>query len=62
MGLNSVYLNRLGRERGGIVSEGEESEQVIARLSERLIAFRDPANGAQVIEEVYTPQQVLQGL
>ena len=61
MGLNSIYLNLLGRERGGIVSEGEESEQVIARLSERLIAFRDPANGAQVIEEVYTPQQAYRG-
>ncbi len=55
MGLNSLYLNRLGRERGGIVSEGEEAREVIERITERLLAFRDPENGEQVIEEVYLP-------
>lgn len=61
MGLNSIYLNRLGRERGGIVSEGEESKQILARLAERLIAFRDPENGAKAIEEVYVPRQIYKG-
>ena len=61
MGLNSLYLNRLGRERGGIVSEGGESEELIARLTERLLAFRDPDTGEQVMEEVSVPATDYQG-
>ena len=61
MGLNSLYLNRLGRERGGIVSEGEESEELIARLTEKLLAFRDPGTGEQVIEEVSIAASDYQG-
>ena len=55
MGLNSRYLNRLGRERGGIVSEGEEQEALFAEISKKLLAFRDPTTGKQVIEEIYFP-------
>jgi predicted AlkP superfamily phosphohydrolase/phosphomutase len=61
MGLNGLYLNRLGREQGGIVAEGEEARQVIARLTEKLLAFRDPQTGEQVIEEVYEPEKVWKG-
>ena len=61
MGLNSLFLNRLGRERGGIVSEGEESEELIARLTESLLAFRDPDSGEQVVEEVSVPATDYQG-
>lgn len=55
MGLNSLYLNRLGREQGGIVSEGEEAEDVLAHITEKLLAFRDPDTGAKVIEAIYLP-------
>jgi predicted AlkP superfamily phosphohydrolase/phosphomutase len=61
MGLNGLYLNRLGREQGGIVAEGEEARQVIARLTEKLLAFRDPQTGEQVIDEVYEPEKVWKG-
>ena len=61
MGLNSLYLNRLGRERGGIVSEGEEADEILARITERLLAFRDPDTGEQVIEEVYLPDVAYKG-
>ena len=61
MGLNSLFLNRLGRERGGIVSEGSEEEEVLARVAARLLAFRDPDNGEPVIEEVYRPGEVYLG-
>ena len=61
MGLNSLYLNRLGRERGGIVSEGEEADEVLSKITEKLLAFRDPDAGEQVIEEVYLPPRDYQG-
>ena len=60
MGINSLYINRLGREEGGIVAEGEEFEQTIADLREALLAFRDPENGEQVIEELYESEEVFE--
>ncbi len=62
MGINSLYINRLGREEGGIVAEGEETEQTIAALREALLAFRDPGNGARVIEELYVSEEVFEAL
>lgn len=47
MGLNGLYVNLAGRERFGIV---RERDAVIRELRERLLAFRDPKNGAAVVE------------
>ena len=49
MGLNGLYLNLAGRERFGIV---RERDAVIQGLREKLLAFRDPKNGAAVVEAV----------
>jgi len=62
MGINSLYLNRLGREESGIVAEGEEAEQTIAELRKALLDFRDPETGEQVIEELYVSEDVYQAL
>ncbi|HUG80889.1 MAG TPA: alkaline phosphatase family protein [Bryobacterales bacterium] len=62
MGINSIYINRLGREEGGIVAEGEEFDQTIAELRKALLAFRDPDNGEQVIEELYESEKVFKAL
>ena len=61
MGLNSIYLNRLGRERGGIVSEGEEARDVIAKINKALTEFVDPGTGERVIEELYLAEEIYQG-
>ena len=61
MGLNSIYLNRLGRERGGIVSEGEEARDVIAKIKKALTEFLDPDTGERVIEELYLAEEIYQG-
>jgi predicted AlkP superfamily phosphohydrolase/phosphomutase len=50
LGLNGLYLNILGREKNGILHRGPESDAVMRKLSEQLVQFRDPANGAQVVE------------
>jgi predicted AlkP superfamily phosphohydrolase/phosphomutase len=61
MGLNGIYLIRLGREQGGIVAEGEQSKQIIARLKDRLTKVTDPATGEPMIDELYVSAEVYQG-
>ena len=61
LGLNAIYLNRYGRERGGIVAEGEEQQAIRDKIRAALVAFRDPETGEQAIDEVYQPAQVFQG-
>ncbi len=53
IGLNGLYLNRKGREAHGIVAAGEQSQALVANLREQLLAWRDPANGRQIVESVY---------
>jgi predicted AlkP superfamily phosphohydrolase/phosphomutase len=52
MGLNGVYVNQQFREREGSVAEGEEARQVAEKIRERLLEFRDPASGRQVVTSV----------
>ena len=53
IGLNGLYLNRKGRERNGIVAAGAHGRALIANLREQLLAWRDPANGRQIVETLY---------
>ena len=52
MGLNALYVNLAGRERFGIVQPGRERDALIQGIRERLLALRDPVNGAAVVETV----------
>ncbi len=61
LGINGLYLNLKGRERDGIVEPGEEAEQKLAELKERLEAVTDPDNGQRVIRSVYRADQVYSG-
>jgi predicted AlkP superfamily phosphohydrolase/phosphomutase len=62
MGINSLYINRLGREEGGIVAEGEEYEQTVEDLRDALLAFRDPDNAEPVIEALYESEETYETL
>ena len=53
VGFNAVYLNLLGREANGFVSETER-EALIQQLSQELLGARDPDTGARVVSQVYT--------
>ncbi len=53
LGLNGLYLNLSGRERQGIVRSGAESAALLAEISRKLLAFRDPENGASVVQSVH---------
>jgi predicted AlkP superfamily phosphohydrolase/phosphomutase len=60
LGLNSIYLNLEGREQGGIVSTTER-RQVLDRIAQQLLAFRDPVTGENVVDKVYFPETAFQG-
>jgi predicted AlkP superfamily phosphohydrolase/phosphomutase len=60
IGLNGLYLNRVGRENGGIVAESE-IQQVKEMLTRKLLEFRDPHNGQLVVGKVYDPETAFKG-
>ena len=53
-----LYLNRKGREPGGVVSEGGEADALLAELCDRFLAARDPRDGAAVFADVLRGDQV----
>ena len=53
LGLGFVYLNLRGREKYGIV-EPADVQATLDELKAAMLAWRDPATGEPVIEEVYT--------
>lgn len=61
IGLNGLYVNLRGRERNGIVADGAPRADLLRRISERLLAFRDPRDNAVVVSAVYEPRQVFRG-
>jgi predicted AlkP superfamily phosphohydrolase/phosphomutase len=52
LGLNSLFLNQQFREPDGIVAEGDEAQQVLAEIEERLLSLRDPVNGNAVVQSI----------
>lgn len=58
VGFNSIYLNRAGREKEGIVADNDlETTKKI--LSEKLNSFKD--NGVQVVRRVYDTRALYGG-
>ena len=53
LGLNGLYLNLAGREKQGIVAAGAGSQEILKKLRDELLAFRDGTH--PVIESVYAP-------
>jgi predicted AlkP superfamily phosphohydrolase/phosphomutase len=57
----AIKLNLKGREKFGIVHEGEEYTTLVAELKSRLKKYRDPASGLPVIREVYHRDEIFYG-
>ena len=51
LGLNGLYLNLSGREKSGIVPT-QRQDELLAKISQQLLALRDPATGTTVITRV----------
>jgi predicted AlkP superfamily phosphohydrolase/phosphomutase len=61
IGLNGLYVNLRGREKNGIVADGAARAELLRRISERLLAWRDPRDNAVVVDAVYEPRKVFRG-
>jgi predicted AlkP superfamily phosphohydrolase/phosphomutase len=61
IGLNGLYVNVKGREKYGVVPDGAARAEVVRQISERLLALRDPKDGAVVVNAVYEPRRVFRG-
>ena len=52
LGLNSLYINRTGREVHGILGE-DEAEQIKQQIISSLAGLQDPETGLQAVREVF---------
>jgi hypothetical protein len=56
LGLNGLYLNLAGREKGGIVQPGAEAGALLENIRARLLDFRDSKDGRAVVETAVLTQ------
>ena len=59
-GFNGIYLNRVGRESQGIVTDGEATA-LSAEIRAKLEALVDPATGAHVVKHAYAASDTYTG-
>jgi hypothetical protein len=59
IGLNSLYLNRAGREKQGQVPP-EESEGLLSEITNRLMSWTGP-DGQRVVQEVWRNEAAFHG-
>jgi len=60
LGFGGIYLNRVGRERYGIVKESEVNA-LRQNIIDGLKQFKDPANGQVIVRDVYIADQIYSG-
>lgn len=60
LGINGLYLNLRGRERDGIVADGEEKDKLLDELVAKLVEVKD-IDGASVIRGVHRADRVYSG-
>jgi len=61
VGINGMYVNVLGREQRGIVRAGDEYDRLLDEISAKLLEYRDPETGEQVITTVYKTSEIYHG-
>jgi len=60
LGINGLYLNLKGRERGGIIEPGDQQEALLQELAQGLESIRDD-NGQRVIRRVHRTDKAYSG-
>ena len=61
LGLGSIYINLVGREKHGIVMPGLEYEEVRQRIKEGLEALVDEETGAWPVTRVWNREEIYSG-
>lgn len=61
LGLGQIYINLRGREREGIVEPGRDYEEVRKQIAAKLMTFRDPDTGEEVIQGAYPREKIFHG-
>jgi len=57
LGLTGLFINRVGREREGVVTKGPELDRLCHELKTKLEALRDPVTNEPVIREVFLTRE-----
>ncbi|MCH7812644.1 MAG: alkaline phosphatase family protein [Planctomycetes bacterium] len=60
MGINGLYINLYGRERDGIVPASQK-QALMDEIMAKLLEYRDPESGLQVIRAVYQSDKIYSG-
>ena len=60
LGLNGLYVNVKGREKGGIV-DAAQADALLWEIQQKLLQVRDPKDGTPVITRVDLASEVYQG-
>jgi hypothetical protein len=58
---SGLWINLKGESPEGIVSPGAEYERVVAELTEKLLAYRDPKTGEAIVTAVHRREDVYAG-
>jgi len=61
LGLGGIFINVKGREGQGIIESREDYEKIRTEIAARIREFRDPDNGAPVIQGVYRREDIFKG-
>jgi len=61
LGLNGLYVNRVGREAEGIVAAGAENDDLVREIARKLEAFKDPKSGENVLLRAYIAKDIYSG-
>ena len=61
VGLGQIYLNERGREAHGIVSPGEDADNLAEEIKAKLLSYRDPDTHQPVLEDVYLGKEIFHG-
>ncbi|MFT5285965.1 MAG: putative AlkP superfamily phosphohydrolase/phosphomutase [Planctomycetota bacterium] len=61
LGLTGVFINRKGREVGGIVEDGPELEALTKEIADKLEKLVDPKTGDRVVKEAFHTKKLHSG-
>jgi predicted AlkP superfamily phosphohydrolase/phosphomutase len=61
LGLGGIFINVRDREGQGMVPPGREYDKVRSEIMAKIREFRDPDNGAPVIQGVYRREDIFKG-